>query len=62
MASNVKKELNENVKASEYYCVQMDESADVSSISHLLTFVSFEDEESVKEELWFCEPLLGHTT
>jgi hypothetical protein len=27
-------------------------------MAHLLTFIRFEDEESVKEELLFCEPLL----
>jgi hypothetical protein len=29
---------------------------------HLLTFIRFEDEETVKEELVFCKPLLGCTT
>jgi hypothetical protein len=31
-------------------------------MAHLLTFMRFEDEESVKEELLFFEPLLGRTT
>jgi hypothetical protein len=31
-------------------------------MAHPLTFIRFEDEESVKEELLFCEPLLGRTT
>jgi hypothetical protein len=59
--SNVKEELIEKVKASKYYSVQLYESTDVSNIAHL-TFIRFEDEESVREELLFCEPLLGRTT
>jgi hypothetical protein len=59
MASNVKEQLIEKVKVSEYYSIQLDESTDVSNISHLFTFIKFEDGESVKKELLFCEPLLG---
>jgi hypothetical protein len=62
MASNVKEQLIEKVKASKYYFVQMDESTDVSNMAHLLKFIRFEDEESGKEELLFCKPLLGRTT
>jgi hypothetical protein len=61
MASNVKQQLIENVKASKYYSIQLDENTDVSNMAHL-TFIRFEDEESVKEELLFCKPLLGRTT
>jgi hypothetical protein len=39
----------------------LDESTDFSNMAHL-TFIRFEDEESVKEELLFCVPLLGRTT
>jgi hypothetical protein len=62
MASNVKEQLTEKVKASKYYSIQLYESTDVSNTAHLLTFIRFEDENSVEEELLFCEPLLGHTT
>jgi hypothetical protein len=62
MASNVKEQLSENVKASKYYSIQLDESADISNRAHLLTFIRYEDEDSVKEKLLFCEPLLGCTT
>jgi hypothetical protein len=62
MASNVKEQLIEKVKASKYYFIQLDESTDVSNMTYLLTFIRFEDEESVKEELLFCERLLGRTT
>jgi hypothetical protein len=62
MASNVKEQLMENGKASKYYSIQLDESTDVSNMAHLLTFIRFEDEESVEEELLFCEPFLGRTT
>jgi hypothetical protein len=61
MASNVNEQLIEKVKASKYYSIQSDERADVSNTAHLLTFIRFEGEEPVKDELP-CEPLLGHTT
>jgi hypothetical protein len=61
MALNVKEQLIEKVKASKYYSIQLDESTDVSNMAYLLTFIRFEDE-SVKEELLFCEPSLGRTT
>jgi hypothetical protein len=48
MASNIQEQLIENVKASKYYHIQLDESSDVSNIAHLITFIRFEDEESVK--------------
>jgi hypothetical protein len=50
------------VKASKYCSIQLDESADVPNIARRLTFIRFEDEESVEEELLFCEPVLGRTT
>jgi hypothetical protein len=37
-------------------------SIDVSNTAHILTFRRFEDEETVKEQLLFCKPLLGCTT
>jgi hypothetical protein len=43
MASNLKEESIENVKASEYYCIQLGDSTDASSAALLLTFVKFED-------------------
>jgi hypothetical protein len=62
MASNVKEQLAEKYTANKYYSIQLDESTNFSNIAHLLTFIRFEGEESVKEELLFCETLLGHTT
>jgi hypothetical protein len=50
------------LRLSKYYSIQLDESNDVSNMAHLLTFIRFEDKESVKEELLFCEPMLGRTT
>jgi hypothetical protein len=61
MASNVKEQLIEKVKASKYYCIQLDQSTDVSNIDYLLRFIRFEDKESVKEELLLCKLLLGCT-
>jgi hypothetical protein len=39
MASNVKEQSIEKVKASKYYSIQLDESADVSNTNHLLKFI-----------------------
>jgi hypothetical protein len=62
MASKVKEQLTAKFKASKYYSIQLDESTAASSTAHLLTFIRFEEEESVKQELLFCEPLLGRAT
>jgi hypothetical protein len=58
MASNVKEQLTENVKASKYYSIQLGESTDVSNMAHL-TFIRFKDEESVKESYCFANHCLA---
>jgi hypothetical protein len=62
MALNIKEEVIKEVKASKYYYFQLDVSTDISNMAHLLTFVRFEDEKSVKGQLLFCKPLLSPTT
>jgi hypothetical protein len=62
IASNVKEQLIEKVNASKYYSIHLDESTDISNMAHILTFIRFEDEESIKEELLFFEPFLARTT
>jgi len=59
MASNDKLQLTEKVKANRHYSIQINESNDGSNLAYLLTFI-FEDEDSVKEVLLLCKPLLGH--
>jgi hypothetical protein len=61
VASNDKLQLTEKVKANRHYSTQINESNDGSNLAYLLTFI-FEDEDSVKEELLLCKPLLGHIT
>jgi hypothetical protein len=40
----------------------LDENTDISNMTHLLTFVKFENEESEKDELLFYERLLDQIT
>jgi uncharacterized protein YbcC (UPF0753/DUF2309 family) len=61
MASNDKLQLIEKVKDNRYFSIQINESNVVGNVAYLLTFIS-EDEDSVKEELSLCKPLLGHIT
>jgi hypothetical protein len=61
-ASNVKEQLTEKVNASKYYSVHLDGSSEVRNTAYFLTFIRFEGEESVKEELLFCLQSLGRTT
>jgi hypothetical protein len=44
MASNVKEQTTENVKASSYYSIPLNESIDVNNIARIFTFIRFEDE------------------
>jgi hypothetical protein len=62
VASNVKEQLTEKVKASKYYSNQLEEGADVSNTTHLVTVIRFGNEDSVKKEVLFCEPLIGRAT
>jgi hypothetical protein len=48
MASNVKKQLTENDKASKHFFVKFYGSTDVNNVAYLLAFIKFEGEESVK--------------
>jgi hypothetical protein len=60
MVSNVKEQLTEKVRLVNIILFNWMKVLMLATV-HLLRFIRLEDEESVKEELWFCKPLLGHT-
>lgn len=62
MSGNVKEQLIMNVKASCFYTLQIDENTDISNDANLLSYVRYEHNDSISEDLLFCMPLPTHTT
>lgn len=62
MSNNVKESLISAIKESDFYSLQLDESTDIADNANLLCFVRFNYNESVKEEMLFCQPLKTSTT
>jgi hypothetical protein len=51
------------VKKSQYYALQLDESTNVANLAILLVFVRYINKDTgIVEELLFCHPLKEHTT
>jgi CRISPR/Cas system-associated exonuclease Cas4 (RecB family) len=47
-----------NFKISNNYALQVDEATDIHKDAHLIVYVRFVDECNMREELFFCEPIL----
>ena len=62
MAQDVSAQLLEQVRASEYFALQLDESTDVSSEAQLLVYIRFISQERFVEEILFCKALERGTT
>lgn len=62
MTENVKDQLKEKLKQSEFISIQIDESTDVAGCSQFLCFVRYETGESIEENILFCKPLPDYTT
>ena len=60
MATNVRDTLLERVKTGECYALQLDESTDISTNANLLTFIRYEFENTIHEDLLFCSILPTH--
>ena len=56
MSEDVKEQVINEMKAFPF-CIQVDESTDVSSCAQLLVFVRYIHLEDVKEEFLFCSEL-----
>lgn len=62
MAQDVSAQLSEQVRASEYFALQLDESTDVSNAAQLLVYIRFISQERFVEEILFCKALESKTT
>ncbi|XP_062294532.1 zinc finger BED domain-containing protein 5-like [Scomber scombrus] len=62
MADNVLDQLIQDVKASRFYAIQLDESTDIANIANLLAYIRYEKNAEIKEDFLFCRPLPTHST
>ncbi|XP_031330321.1 zinc finger BED domain-containing protein 5-like [Photinus pyralis] len=62
MALNVKNQLIDRVKRSEFFAIQLDESTDVTNYAQLMVYVRYIHANTIKEDYLFCEALPTRTT
>lgn len=62
MALNVKKNLISQVKQSEYFAIQLDESTDIVNCAQLFVYIRYIFDMELKEEFLFCEELSNYCT
>jgi hypothetical protein len=62
MALNVKEKLIDQVKNSDFFSIQLDESTDVSNYAQLMVYVRYVFQTVIKEDFLFCEALSTRTT
>ncbi|KAL3978913.1 hypothetical protein ACER0C_017463 [Sarotherodon galilaeus] len=62
MSENVLQQLLLRIRHSEFYAIQLDESTDVAGLAHLLVYVRYIHEGTIKEDMLFCKPLEQRTT
>nr|ABF20550.1 transposase [Danio rerio] len=62
MADDISSQLLEQLQASEYFSLQLDESTDIANQAQLMVYVRFLGKDTFIEELLFCKPLEGRTT
>jgi len=62
MADSVKHSLIKNVKESQYFALQFDETTDITNFAQLLVYIRFNSDIDFNEEFLFCESLPSRTT
>lgn len=62
MAEDVSAQLLDQVRASEYFALQLYESTDVANAAELLVYIRFISQEMFVEEILFCKALESRTT
>ena len=62
MADNVLDQLIQDVKASRFYAIQLDESTDIANVANLLAYIRYEKNAEIKEDFLFCRPLPTRST
>lgn len=61
-AEDVLKQPLLRIKASEFYALQIDESADTAGLAQLLVYVRYIYEGTIMEDVLFCKPLMAGQT
>ncbi|XP_067936683.1 protein FAM200C-like [Watersipora subatra] len=62
MSADIKRQVIEKIKSSPMFAIQLDESADVASISQLMVFAHYIHRETIEEKFLFCSSLTETTT
>ena len=62
MAEDVLNQLLHRVRASEFYALQLDESTDVAGLAHVLVYVRYIHEGTIKDDMLFCKSLETRAT
>ncbi|XP_025418956.1 zinc finger MYM-type protein 6-like, partial [Sipha flava] len=62
MSTDVHNQIVQNLKSSEYFSIQFDESTDVTNLAQFLCFVRYECDGTIKENILFCKSIPGHAT
>ena len=57
MSDNIKSKMLSKIDFSPVFALQLDESTDISNLSHLLVYVRYVADEKINEEFLFCQPL-----
>lgn len=62
MASNIKENLMVQLKKSDFFAIQLDESTDITNYAQLMVYVRYISETRINEDYLFCEPLPTRAT
>lgn len=62
MSKDVEIQVNEKLKAVDFFALQLDESTDITGKPQVITFVRFICENELIEQFLFCKDLPGTTT
>ena len=62
MANDVRGQLKEKLKKSEYFSIQLDESTGVANLAQFMCFIRYESGGSLEEDILFCKPLPERAT
>ena len=57
MTCDIKSELNENIKASPVFGIQLDDSVDSANMSESMVFVRYIHNKTIEEDFLFCHSL-----
>uniref|UniRef100_A0A3B3Q4L9 DUF4371 domain-containing protein n=1 Tax=Paramormyrops kingsleyae TaxID=1676925 RepID=A0A3B3Q4L9_9TELE len=62
LRSDIKMQITERAKASDWFAIQLDESTDISNLTTLLVYIRYVHEGRFHEGFLFCKELPGTTT